>query len=201
MGKKGFTLLELLIAMTLSMLVLVAVVSAMELGQRAIRSGQRSAGTEERFRSVFKILDAQLQDMAVLSSRDGQDYTFAGDASSMQFASVDSLWGNQMGDVWVTYTVQTIEDGEQELTEQETIIGTSIQKETVLLPSAGPMSFEYLVRDLKGEQGEWLDHIDADRAGKEVLAVRINFLYGKRNMSMTVPVNVRDSLNKLQAAS
>ncbi len=199
MGKNGFTLLELLIAMALSMLVLVVVGEAMRLGTGAVRSGRRSADASERFRSVIKILDTQVQDMAVLSPRGGQDYTFTGDSGSMQFASVYSLWGNPMGCVWVTYTAEPLENGQQQLQEEETIIGTSIQRQTVLLPAADSISFEYYVQDLKGEKGEWVDHIDADRIGKEIPYVRINFTYGKKEIHMTIPVNVQDSLNKTQA--
>lgn len=198
----GFTLLELLIAMVLSMLVLVIVGGAVKLGLRSVRSGQRSADFEERLRSVCNILDSQVQDMVALAPTEERNYSFSGDANEMQFASVYSIWGDKRGCVFVKYKVEPGEDGKEELSEEETVTGTDMKKQTVLLPSADSISFEYFMRELKGEQGRWVDSTETDwtaasaqggQPGEEVLMVRINFVDGPRRVHMTIPVNVRQS--------
>ncbi len=202
MGKNGgFTLLELMIALVLSMLVLVVIGEAMKLGFNSVRSGQRNADSGERFESVCNILDSQVQDMVTLAPRDGQDYTFRGDSGTMQFASVYSIWGSRMGCVWVKYTVEPGQDGKEVLKAEETVTGTKIQKETVLLPSADGVSFRYFVRQLKGEKGKWVDRLGADRLGGEVLDVGIDFVYGPRSIHMVIPVNVQGSANNITGLS
>ncbi|MDA8171182.1 MAG: prepilin-type N-terminal cleavage/methylation domain-containing protein [Nitrospiraceae bacterium] len=188
---EGFTLLELLISLVLSMLVLVIVGGAMKLGFSSVRSGERRADLEERFTSVCNILDSQIQGMVVLAPRQGQDYSFHGDSSKMQFASDYSIWGNRRGCVFVKYTVETGQDGKQVFRAEETITGTKIKKQTVLLPAADSVGFKYFVRKLKGEKGEWVDRLKAGRLGKEVLDVGIDLVYGPRNTHMIIPVNVR----------
>ncbi|MDA8091401.1 MAG: prepilin-type N-terminal cleavage/methylation domain-containing protein [Nitrospiraceae bacterium] len=193
--KDGFTLLELLIALVLSMLVLILIGGAMKLGLGSVRSGQRKAGFDERFRTACNILDSQVQDMIVLAPRDAFNYAFRGNSSTMKFASVYSIWGDRRGCVWVKYTIEPGEDKKQVLKAEETDIGPGARKETVLFPSLDSASFEYYVRELKGEQGVWTDRLDADRLGKEVTKIRVNFVYGTRSVHMVIPVNVRDSLN------
>lgn len=197
-GEAGFTLLELLMALMLSMLVLVIVADAIKLGAGSLRSGQRRADSDCRLASVSNILDSQIQAMVVLSKRKNRDFTFRGDSSSMEFPSVYSIWGDRRGLVWVKYTVSSRPDGKEALDAEETIVGTSMRKETVLLPRAGSVGFRYFIRDLKGENGEWVDRLKARRLRTKVLKVGVNFVWEGRKVRMIIPVNVRDSLNKTE---
>ncbi|MDA8388852.1 MAG: prepilin-type N-terminal cleavage/methylation domain-containing protein [Nitrospiraceae bacterium] len=188
-GNYGFTLLELLISLVLSMLVLIIVGGAVKLGFSSVRDGWRNAGRQERFESVCNILDSQVQDMVVLAPAKHHDYSFGGDSGSMRFASVYSIWGGRRGCVWVQYKVKPAPDGKQQLFAEETVTGTDMAKKTMLLPSADNISFKYFGGP-KGKEGKWTDD-----PGAEVRYVGIDFEYGTRRVHMVIPVNVRDSLN------
>ena len=56
----GFTLLELLISMTLLVVILVVTMGAMRAGSRSVAAGERKMEAQERFRAVLAIMDAQI---------------------------------------------------------------------------------------------------------------------------------------------
>ena len=65
--QKGFTLLELLISMTLFLLVIVILGGALRLGFRSISAGEKRMDVLERFRSSFGIITNQLQSAVPLT--------------------------------------------------------------------------------------------------------------------------------------
>ena len=67
-GKNGgFTLLELLISLTLLVVIVVIAMGAMRLGSRSVAAGEKKMDDRERFRTVLSIIDAQIQSQLPLT--------------------------------------------------------------------------------------------------------------------------------------
>ncbi len=58
---RGFTLLELLISLTLLVVIVVIAMGAMRLGSRSVAAGEKKMNDRERFRTVLSLVDAQIQ--------------------------------------------------------------------------------------------------------------------------------------------
>ena len=112
--QKGFTLLELLISMTLFLFVVVILGGALRLGFRSISAGEKKIDVLERFRSSFGIITNQLQSAVPLTyDEDGaKKYYLKGDAANLQFATSQSIWGREKGCVIVSYRLEPADEGQ-----------------------------------------------------------------------------------------
>ena len=57
----GFTLLELLISMTLLVVIVVIAFGAMRISSRSMSAGERKMDALERYRTVLSIIDSQVE--------------------------------------------------------------------------------------------------------------------------------------------
>ncbi len=60
-GNRGFTLLELLISLSLLALIVVIMMGAMRISSRSVTVAERKMDAQERFRTVLAVMDAQIQ--------------------------------------------------------------------------------------------------------------------------------------------
>jgi Tfp pilus assembly protein PilE len=204
----GFTLLEVVLAMTSLAMLTAIVYGAFHLGTRVLEKGQNAVVEAQRLRATSDVLVRQLKSTVAYPARneeDGAFWYFRGGPSSMQFVTAAGLQGGG-GMVEVTYT---IDDGPRcggkgpclLLTENPHISPDSLGKgrvdragarTAILLDGFRSMRFEYWDPDEKDPPGytsHW-NPFDHDRLPP---AVRISFegLPGVASDTVTqeIPIN------------
>ena len=107
----GFTLLELLISLTILALILVTVLGAVQVGSKSWESAERRAEENQRTRTLFDTLARELTMLYPLrvKQQDKEVVAFRGESGSLMFATLPQSYGaepfSHMTRV-VTYTVE-----------------------------------------------------------------------------------------------
>lgn len=93
----GFTLLELLVSITVLALILVAVLGALQVGSRSWESGERRAEENQRTRTLFEALARELTALYPLRVKEGEKevVVFRGQADSLEFATLPQSYGSE----------------------------------------------------------------------------------------------------------
>jgi len=197
-GEQGFTLLELLISITMIVVILVIVGAAMRLGSRSVESGEKRIASLERFRSSMNIIEAHIQSELPIQMQaqdlDAKTIVFQGDGESMQFRSNFSLWGNQRGYVTVSYKVEPDQWGKQDLFVGESATGVTDRGEVKLFEYFDRIYFDYFYKEPKDEKGSWLEQWTTTDSVPE--KIRLHLVNGDREMSFIIPVKVREVVSK-----
>ena len=192
---KGFTLLELLISITLVATIIAIATGALRLGYRSISSGEKKMESLERFRSSLYIINAQILSGVPLSfDRQGvKQVYFAGSADFLRLASNYSIWGGQRGYVIVEYRVAVESNGTKSLYASENLVGTEKPRETKLLQGLDGIYFEYFLQDRTEELGgrwvpQWSD------TTKVPEKIRLRLVQGRKEISMIIPMRAQGLL-------
>lgn len=196
--RSGFTLLELIVSITLLMLIMVVVSGAVRLGYRATESGEKRAELLERQRMSLFIIDAQIQSQIPLVYEDDQRGKlpyFLADRDSLTFATNYSLWGGRRGFAVVTYRVASNDLGKQALFVSENTVGVENGKETKLLDGFDEIYFEYFYKEAADEEGVWMDLWPDDTEIPEKLA--INLVKGTAHSSLIIPMRTRGTIGQM----
>ncbi|MGO9016009.1 MAG: type II secretion system protein J [Dissulfurispiraceae bacterium] len=197
----GFTLLELMISITLIVFILLIAGTAIRLGLRSVDSGEKRIESLERFRASLNIIDAQVQSELTVPMQEnaGKHIVFLGDGESMQFPSNFSLWGNQPGYVTVSYKVAQDQWGKQDLYVEESGIGVSGKGEVKLFEFFDRIYFDYFYKDPKEEKGSWVEEWTTTDAVPE--KIRLHLVNGEREMSFIIPMKMRDLIVRAGAVA
>jgi general secretion pathway protein J len=193
-GGGGFTLLELLISLTILSLMIVLVLGAFRIGVRAWERGETDVEGRQRYRIVFDRVKGQL---ASISSRpltaDGEPYYLQGTPDALSFASDLPLNpGNALGTALVGYRVDPNGTGDQwRLFEKQALFADSGEDEPLdwadadpgggglfgypLLSDAGEISFAYLGWGDDDGPPEWTAFWNGPEIEAFPQAVRIDF--------------------------
>lgn len=192
----GFTLLELIISITLVAIIVLIISVAANLGYRSFHSGEKKMNAVERLRSSLTIIDAQIQSGVPLTLEEGgvKQYYFAGEQDSLKFSTNYSIWGGQRGYVIVNYRVDTDDRGKRTLFASEYKVGMENQKETKLLEGFDEITFDYYKQDATEEEGEWI----TQWVGEEMMPtrIRINLVRGSNSLSYIMPVRVGGAIGE-----
>ncbi|MHB9098526.1 MAG: PulJ/GspJ family protein [Syntrophales bacterium] len=114
---RGFTLLELLISLTIVAVMVVIIFGALRIGIRAWEKGERDVDSRQRQRIVLDLIKRQLASTTVSEvwGRDQQLVSLKGDSKSIEFVSqIPITPGNRFGTVYVKYFVNREKEGEKE---------------------------------------------------------------------------------------
>jgi prepilin-type N-terminal cleavage/methylation domain-containing protein len=188
-GKNGgFTLLELLISLTLLVVIVVIAMGAMRLGSRSVAAGEKKMNDRERFRTVLSLIDAQIQSQLPLTYAEAgsRKYYFRGDGKTLRFSTSYSIWSGRKGYVIVDYRVETDDSGKEVLSASEQIPGIEGQWSTPLLEANG-ISFDYFYKYPTEEKGIWLEL----PPGGTVIPEKIRFRLTNRQEKLTLVFPVR----------
>ncbi len=112
--EQGFTLLELLLALSLMAVLITLIFSAFHMGSRAWEKGEKLMGDQQILRVVPELIRRQLASFSTpdIIEEDGQWIYLRGDSKSLDFFSSSSLYPeSEAGIVYVQYRVQ--EDGDE----------------------------------------------------------------------------------------
>jgi len=113
----GFTLLELLISLTIMGLIVVVVFGAFRVGVRAWEKGEKDVEIHQRQRIVLNLVKSQLTSIFVhkVGSGSRKPFFLKGDKKSIEFLSYVSIApGNRPGLVYVKYVVKPENEDEKE---------------------------------------------------------------------------------------
>jgi prepilin-type N-terminal cleavage/methylation domain-containing protein len=175
----GFTLLELLISMTILALIFVTVLGAIRVGSKSWESGEQRAEENQRTRTLFDTMALELTMVYPMRVKD-QDrdvIAFRGKSDSLSFATLPQSYGaepfSHMMRI-VTYSVEP--DGGLVATERYPLVGVagsfdSLEgRERGLDARVSDARFRYLVPEGKSEEKlppTWRDYWDPsqDNAG------------------------------------
>lgn len=195
-AERGFTLLELLISITMLALILVIIFGTMRLGFRSVESADRKMEALERKRMSLSIITAQTASHVPLTYDDEgtKRYYFSGSSDAMQFTTNYSIWGGQKGYVTVNYRVESEAGGKQSLYASESTVALEGTRETKLLEGLDSVTFEYYYKDPTEEKGEWVEEWSDDQATPE--KVRLRLVEGTRSVSLILPVRVKGTLSQ-----
>ena len=182
----GFTLLELMISLTIIGLILVLVFGSLRIGARAWEKGEKDVEMRQRERIVLDLVKRQIASTFVRVVKDKEESPFflKGDGQSVEFISrVPMVPGKRAGLVYVKYVVRTDGgEGKKSLTfsEKNTYIVEKIMEDQAeeeffeLLPGAENIEFEYLKGPSEDEeQSVWQQTWDPDSDKGAPLAVKI----------------------------
>lgn len=164
---KGFTLLELMLSITILAVMLTIVFGAFRIGARAWEKGEAAVEEHQHLRIVLGRITRQLAAATLPAVADPQEARayFKGDARELAFVSqVPLIPRNERGLVYVRYGVRPGQDRTDELVFEEQSILIADQdndrtpaNETVLLllTSLETVSFEYWGQGQRTETLSW----------------------------------------------
>ena len=168
-ANKGFTLLELLISLTILGVIVVIIFGAFRIGVRAWEKGEKDVESRQRQRIVLDLIKRQLASTCLGEVKDArqQPLLLKGNDKSIEFVShIPMVPGNRFGQVYVKYVVKSEDDGERErlvFWEKNTVL---LNKETdvsdlhedeffELFPGVQSIAFEYLKAGSDEETSQW----------------------------------------------
>ncbi len=186
----GFTLLELLISLSLLVVIVVIAMGAMRLGSRSVAAGEKRMDAQERFRTVLSLVDAQIQSYLPLTYEEAgtRRYYFQGDGKTLRFPTSYSIWNGRRGYVIVDYRVEADGSGREVLSASEQIPGIEGQGSTPLL-EANEISFDYFFQDPTEETGKWLELLPEGNIIPE--RIRVHMTREGKKLVLVFPVRVR----------
>lgn len=187
----GFTLLELLLSITILSLILGAIYGTLNMGSRAWEKGERDIDKLQRMRVIMDLLSREIKStfpyVVTPSERDTHKkfYAFEGKRDSISFVSTVPLRGGKKGLSWLSFWV---EEGKGLVVVERDALRTDIFKERnfidrdemeVLDGHVTRMRFEYyeLKRGKEEGEGEWKERWDAEKKGNLPHAVKIELTF------------------------
>jgi len=190
---RGFTLLELLISISLIVMIVVVVAGTMQLGYRSVEVGEKKIDSLNRFRMSLLMIDAQLQSEVPLAydGENGREFYFRGDRKSLQFSTNYSIWDGRRGYVVAAYRIEPDNYGRQVMYVSENVIGLKSKRETKLFDTMDDIYFEYFNKATTTEDKwtpQWTETTEIPEK------VRIQIHQGATRLSLVIPTRARGSL-------
>lgn len=186
-GAHGFTLVELVIAMTLMALIGVGLSGVLVIGARSASSAERKTEQARRYRIATELIVRQLRSTTALrlpedeneEQGEGEDVAyFVGESDRLSFITAAPQAPENSGlavvDLWVEDGQLMLSESPYFLLASEGRIGAEFETLTfaaTLLYDVESISFEYQQSDLERET--WVDSWDASDEDALPVAVRI----------------------------
>jgi len=175
---RGFTLLEVMITLSVLSLLMLTAWGAFEVGFRTREKGEAAAEEAARIRLATDVMGRQLRSAVYYFARDEEEYApfFVGSGSELSFVTAYPQGSAGSGLAWVTYRV---EDDKLVMYERTGFRPDELYSvddseksvlSTVLLEGFGRLSFGYMPRE---EEEEWEEEWDAREEESLPALVRI----------------------------
>lgn len=176
-GEAGFTLLELLISMSLLVVMMTMVYSVFQTAMTAVPRGEEAADQSARLRMATALLTRQVRSMVDYPAETDEEVHsyFIGNAETFSFVTAAPQLGGGEGLGWVTYAT----DGQRLGMAERLIFSTGAvseespeeSAEAILLAGLKGVRFQYLRLD--GSEPEWLDEWDGMEEQSPPAAIRV----------------------------
>jgi hypothetical protein len=187
----GFTILELLISISLLVVIVVIAAGAMRLGSKAVVAGEKRSEALERYRMSLFILNAQIQSYVPLTFNEGgvKTYYFKGEKKSLTLGTNYSIWTGTRGYTIVTYHVVMDGSGGQSLHASERVAGAEGARDVKLFDLLREINFDYFFKAVGDAEGKWVEQWTDEAAMPE--KIRVNLFWGAKSASIIVPIRVK----------
>jgi general secretion pathway protein J len=197
----GFTLLELVISITIIGIIVLIIAGATRLGFRSVDAGEKKIESLERIRSSFSIISSQVQsEIPLVHDEDGsRKYYFKGGRDSLEFPTNYSLSGAERGYIIASYRVVPDARGKQVLYLTENGIGMENKIDTKLVDVYDEIYFEYFYKDPAAETGTWILQWTEDTILPE--KIRVHFVEGTKDLALIIPMRSRGTLAQTSVPS
>lgn len=187
-NRQAFTLIELIISLTIVAVILVIIFGAFRIGIRAWEKGEKGIDKQQRYRIVLDLIHRQITSITYkkVTMDDTDRLILKGDAKSFEFTSNISLKPeNQFGIVYVKYWVAEGENTHEKLLAYEknmVLFDTDFKFSEIdpsaffeLIPFAQSISFEYLKPPDPNleEEAQWQDRWDPENDQGLPLALKL----------------------------
>lgn len=191
MNQRGFTLLELMIAMTMLAAIIGIMTGALTMAYKTMEKGERKVENLERKKIVFSLIESQIQSIfsSYYTDQGEKKSRFVGEKDSLVFASNYSIWQGAGGNCLVSYFIKTNDQGRSFLYVEEKILGTDAANEARLTKDYESITFDYYLKNSL-EEGKWVDRWPDDEKDMP-RKIRICFTDGLNKKILTVNVFIR----------
>lgn len=205
----GFTLLELIISLTIIAIIAVMVQNGFRLSVSAWEKGESAIEDQQRYRYVLELMQRQLCSTLPRALNENvntdSDVVFRGDDASLEFVSRMSLLSEDLsGVIRVRYLVETEDDEKSVLFAENNLIdqlGVSSQDEPgevdwhILLSGIHNFAFDYLAalptEDALDDASLWeASWGDSDERRGLPLALRAHFQVDEESMPLYLVVPI-----------
>jgi general secretion pathway protein J len=200
-GREAFTLIELIISMTIVAVILVIIFGAFRVSIRAWEKGEKDIDKQQRYRIVLDLVRRQMISASFkkIEVEDKHQHVLKGDASSFEFLSHVALKPeNRFGVVFVQYRVVQDEKGNDSLLAYERNVlffDKDFKSEHIdpdaffkLIPTAQHIYFEYLKpaeQDLQ-EKPQWVNTWDPEHDKGAPAAVKLTVVDQPDNTPLVI---------------
>lgn len=181
--QNGFTLIEVTIAITLTVLIVVTLYGAFYLSHRAVVKSQRRSEESQRLRSAGDLLASYIRSAyPYRPSREAPAIFFSGQGERLTFVSALSSGMGGRGMAEITISWEDEGDGAGHLALEETAPlrlggqgeGSGYGNSVVLAEGVRELQIEYL--DPQSEEEHWVDQWDGTEKRILPRAVRLRYL-------------------------
>lgn len=201
MNNRGFTLLELLISITMLALITGIMGWTLSMAHRTLDKGEKKIHYLERKRASFSLVESQILSLFPYQYDDEGEKKlfFYGGKDKLMFTSNYSLWRGTRGNAFVTYEIQTNEKEKQFLKITEQVIGLEAKNETILFDDCTSINFEYFLKNAF-EEGKWVEEWPADEKGlPDKIKINIARNTKKNTLMVKLPVKLTTVLSSSSA--
>ena len=171
----GFTLLELLISLSILSVVVVLIMGTFRIGVRAWEKGEADIDTQQSYRAALERLSQQITSVCVRKIYEGgrKPYYLIGSSKEMRFFSeVALIPHNEAGLTYVHYRIEETQPGSDLLTVYETALNWLAEDEEIerpreeqflaLMAPVHSMRFSYLGHNQEDNDDQWQDSWEPD---------------------------------------
>ncbi len=202
-GKRGFTLLELMLSLTILGVVLLIIFGALRVGTRAWEKGEKDVTVHQRQRAVLGLLSQQIASACIYEIKMGDDaFFFKGSEDAMEFVSRSPIVpGALTGVVFVKYMIQEGGgDGKKQLKlyekdagflKEEDLESQSEEDLFTLIPGIQDLQFEYLKGSKDKNETDWQASWDPSEEEGLPLAVKIVLKQNEETAPITLLVPIQ----------
>jgi prepilin-type N-terminal cleavage/methylation domain-containing protein len=166
-GQRGFSLIEVLVALALTTLVAAVLFVGIGLGFKAVARIEDSAGTLDTRRHVETVLRRQLATAYPAFGSLTTAPTFVGAPSAMTFLALESLDGPGLYRIWLVHET----DGTLVLARQA-LAGGGIER-AVLARGVVGLHFAYFGAPTRAAERTWHDRWEGSRGLPELVGIRL----------------------------
>ncbi len=208
-SEQGFTLLEIIVALTLVTMMAVGVWAVMRISIRTWSRGTEFIDTNQRHRSIIDMVRKQIASAHSLTAPadplmgSSPSPIFSGAETSFQFISLNSLqFQESPGLTLVTYEIAQSDQGDYALMEKEAPYlgqlpdewtGTNGERTTSILENLTGCLFEYFDPGEGDNPSQWVKEWDSTKTGRLPSAIAMTMLSRDpngtvANRRMVVPI-------------
>jgi general secretion pathway protein J len=194
----GFTLVELLISITIISVIIVIISGSFRLGVRAVEKGESRLEKNRSYTSAIGLIKHQLNLLYASDIKDKKKYFLKGTVKEMDFISMYSLTNPYNKNLTkVKYRIEKSEKDINILTIEEQDLGIKNKKEAyVILTDMEKIAFDYLEAVKNDNKMVWTENWNGDKKRAFPLAVRIKYFIEEGNMEISIISKIELTSNK-----